>query len=113
MHGCTERRAAVRRAGRAGRRHGVDERRRWPTTSPRSTFTLDQLTQNFAAKGLTQEEIVTLSGAHTIGRAHCTAFSDRLYNFSATGAPDPSLDPAFLAQLQRARPSANGGVCRR
>ncbi|CAL4937349.1 unnamed protein product [Urochloa decumbens] len=81
---------------------------------PAPTFTLDQLTQSFAAKGLTQEEMVTLSGAHTIGRAHCTAFSDRLYNFSgATGVADPTLDPPFLAQLQRACPAAsssNGGV---
>ncbi|CAL4912266.1 unnamed protein product [Urochloa decumbens] len=80
---------------------------------PAPTFNLDQLTQSFAAKGLTQEEMVTLSGAHTIGRAHCTAFSDRLYNFSGTtGVADPTLDPPFLAQLQRACPasSSNGGV---
>ncbi|CAN6302524.1 unnamed protein product [Urochloa humidicola] len=75
---------------------------------PAPTFNLDQLTQSFAAKGLTQEEMVTLSGAHTIGRAHCTAFSDRLYNFSATGVADPTLDPPFLAQLQRACPASNG-----
>ncbi|XP_034576859.1 peroxidase 5 [Setaria viridis] len=78
---------------------------------PAPTFNLDQLTQSFAAKGLTQEEMVTLSGAHTIGRAHCTAFSDRLYNFSATGVADPTLDPPFLAQLQHACPAAgDGGV---
>jgi hypothetical protein len=54
------------------------------------------------------------AGAHTIGRAHCTAFSDRLYNFSATGVADPTLDPPFLAQLQHACPasssSGGGGV---
>ncbi|KAL6589677.1 hypothetical protein ACP70R_050262 [Stipagrostis hirtigluma subsp. patula] len=77
---------------------------------PAPTFTLDQLTQSFAAKGLTQEEMVTLSGAHTIGRAHCTAFSDRLYNFSATGAADPAMDPAFLAQLRRACPAGGDGA---
>ncbi|CAN6296770.1 unnamed protein product [Urochloa humidicola] len=77
---------------------------------PAPTFNLDQLTQSFAAKGLTQEEMVTLSGAHTIGRAQCTAFSDRLYNFSATGVADPTLDPPFLAQLQRSCPASNGGV---
>ena len=31
---------------------------------PAPTFTLDQLTQNFAAKGLTQEEMVMLSGTY-------------------------------------------------
>ncbi|KAJ1299046.1 hypothetical protein BS78_01G501800 [Paspalum vaginatum] len=73
---------------------------------PAPTFDLDQLTQNFAAKGLTQEEMVTLSGAHTIGRSHCTAFSARLYNSSAA---DPSLDAAFLAQLRHACPASSSG----
>lgn len=31
---------------------------------PAPTFTLDQLTRNFAAKGLTQEGMVTLSGTY-------------------------------------------------
>ncbi|XP_006650985.3 peroxidase 5-like [Oryza brachyantha] len=77
---------------------------------PAPTFTLDELTRSFAAKGLTQEEMVTLSGAHTIGRAHCTSFSDRLYNFSAMGAADPSVDPAFLSQLRRACPAGPDGA---
>uniref|UniRef100_J3LJE0 Peroxidase n=1 Tax=Oryza brachyantha TaxID=4533 RepID=J3LJE0_ORYBR len=77
---------------------------------PAPTFTLDELTRSFAAKGLTQEEMVTLSGAHTIGRAHCTSFSDRLYNFSAMGAADPSVAPAFLSQLRRACPAGPDGA---
>ncbi|WVZ55221.1 hypothetical protein U9M48_005911 [Paspalum notatum var. saurae] len=49
------------------------------------------------------------AGAHTIGRAHCTAFSARLYNFSGTGAADPSLelDAAFLARLRHACPASS------
>uniref|UniRef100_A0A0D9VNT8 Peroxidase 1 n=1 Tax=Leersia perrieri TaxID=77586 RepID=A0A0D9VNT8_9ORYZ len=73
---------------------------------PPPTSTLDQLIDSFTAKGLTQEEMVTLSGAHTVGRAHCTSFADRLYNFSATGAADPSIDLRFLSQLRRACPAA-------
>jgi len=39
-------------------------------------------------------------GAHTIGRARCTFFSNRLSNFSGTGAPDTTLDTAMLSDLQ-------------
>lgn len=48
----------------------------------------------------------TPSGGRT---AHCTAFSDRLYNFSATGVADPTLDKPFLAQLQHACPASSSG----
>uniref|UniRef100_I1QCE5 Plant heme peroxidase family profile domain-containing protein n=1 Tax=Oryza glaberrima TaxID=4538 RepID=I1QCE5_ORYGL len=33
---------------------------------------------NFAAKGFTPEELVILSGAYSIGKAHCFSFNDRL-----------------------------------
>ncbi|URD81410.1 Peroxidase, partial [Musa troglodytarum] len=39
-------------------------------------------------------------GSHSIGRAHCTAFARRLYNFNATHPQDPSMDPAFAAYLK-------------
>lgn len=41
------------------------------------------------------------AGAHTFGRAQCRFFSSRLYNFSGTGSPDPSLDSTYLATLQQ------------
>ncbi|CAK9202059.1 unnamed protein product [Sphagnum jensenii] len=60
-----------------------------------------QLTQQFEQRGFTQDEMITLSGAHTIGRAHCNEVIGRLYNFpgSANGI-DPTLDPTYAAQLQ-------------
>lgn len=40
-------------------------------------------------------------GAHTIGRSSCGSIQHRLYNFSGTGKPDPSLDLKYLNFLQR------------
>ncbi|KAL8148481.1 hypothetical protein AgCh_005743 [Apium graveolens] len=71
-------------------------------TSPGDNLT--KLTQAFAKRGLTQEDMVTLSGAHTIGRSHCTSFTYRLYNYNNTGVQDPSLDRAYAAHLQQECP---------
>ncbi|RXI09962.1 hypothetical protein DVH24_031517 [Malus domestica] len=51
--------------------------------------------------------LLSLVRAHTIGRSHCTSFSNRLYNFNATTNQDPSLDPAYAAQLKQQCPQGN------
>nr|CAD1842940.1 unnamed protein product [Ananas comosus var. bracteatus] len=56
--------------------------------------------QKFADKGLTDHDLVTLVGAHTIGRTDCLFFRYRLYNFTATGNADQTINGAFLGQLQ-------------
>jgi peroxidase len=36
----------------------------------------------------------------------CRFFQDQLYNFSGTEQPDPTLDPAYLAELRQRCPAA-------
>ncbi|XP_061373671.1 peroxidase 15-like [Gastrolobium bilobum] len=71
---------------------------------PGPNFNLSALKSAFAVQGLDTNDLVTLSGAHTFGRAHCFLFSDRLYNFSGTGKPDPTLDTTYLQQLRKICP---------
>ena len=46
----------------------------------------------------------TESGAHTFGRAQCSTFNHRLFNFNNTGGPDPSLNSTFLESLRQLCP---------
>ncbi|CAK9211691.1 unnamed protein product [Sphagnum troendelagicum] len=68
---------------------------------PGTTLSAKEMTQQFAQHGLTQDEMVTLAGAHTIGQAHCDQFTNRLYNFpgSPTGI-DPTFHPTYAQHLK-------------
>ncbi|CAH1435040.1 unnamed protein product [Lactuca virosa] len=57
------------------------------------------LTQ-FGTKGLNLNDLVALSGAHTIGISHCTLVARRLYNFTGVGDADPSLDVSYAQTLR-------------
>ncbi|KZV48158.1 Class III peroxidase 70 [Dorcoceras hygrometricum] len=71
---------------------------------PPPFFNRAQLIQNFARKGLSMDEMVTLSGAQSIGISHCSSFSNRIYNFNSTHLVDPSMDPNFARELRRRNP---------
>ncbi|XP_002980450.2 peroxidase P7 [Selaginella moellendorffii] len=75
---------------------------------PPPTSTLSQLISKFQAKGLSVQELVALSGSHTIGQARCTSFKDRLYNFSNTARPDSNFNQGYLKTLQRKCPRSGG-----
>ncbi|KAL1816488.1 hypothetical protein DCAR_0520889 [Daucus carota subsp. sativus] len=74
---------------------------------PPPSLNAEQLVQNFARKGLSLDEMVTLSGAHSIGVSHCSSFTDRLYKFNATHPQDPSLDRKYAASLKRRCPKSS------
>ncbi|KAM7261565.1 hypothetical protein ACFE04_020642 [Oxalis oulophora] len=67
---------------------------------------LDVLKTKFTNVGLNNKtDLVALSGAHTFGRAQCSKFNNRLFNFSSTGAPDPTLNETYLKTLQKLCPT--------
>ncbi|KAF0920385.1 hypothetical protein E2562_034842 [Oryza meyeriana var. granulata] len=67
------------------------------------------LRQKFADQGLTDRDLVTLAGAHTIGQTDCIFFRYRLYNFTATGNAYPTISPSALPQLRALCPPAGDG----
>ncbi|GJN10945.1 hypothetical protein PR202_ga29095 [Eleusine coracana subsp. coracana] len=63
--------------------------------------TAQRLKDMFAAKGLDTVDMVALSGAHSVGRSHCSSFSDRLIAPSNSSSNDTSaMDPAFATKLR-------------
>ncbi|KAL4557239.1 hypothetical protein LXL04_035412 [Taraxacum kok-saghyz] len=93
-----------------GRRDGKISRIANTKALPPATANLTQLTQMFSSHGLTQEEMVTLSGAHTIGRAHCTSFASRLFNFSQSFNQDPNFNALYASKLKQECPNGNSNA---
>jgi peroxidase len=59
-----------------------------------------QLNANFARVGLSPQDVVVLSGAHTFGRVHCTTLDPSLYPTT-----DPLLNAAYAKQLKTECPN--------
>ncbi|KAF7097531.1 hypothetical protein CFC21_099336 [Triticum aestivum] len=55
-------------------------------------------------------DLVALSGGHTFGRVQCQFVTGRLYNFSGTNQPDPSLDATYRAFLSQRCPRNGDGT---
>ncbi|XVE99114.1 hypothetical protein REPUB_Repub03eG0169000 [Reevesia pubescens] len=60
----------------------------------------DAVALNFAHRGLSIEDLVALSGGHTLGFSHYSSFQNRIHNFSATLDVDPTMNPPFVARLR-------------
>lgn len=67
---------------------------------PSPTSNVTGLIDVFDTKGLNFTDLVALSGGHSIGRANCSSFDNRLYN-STTGisTQDSTLDQSFAKNL--------------
>lgn len=77
--------------------------------SPLSNITT--LLSSFESKDLNLTDLVSLSGAHTIGLGHCTSFENRLYN-TTTGDTivDSTLNTTFASTLYSICPVVNDTV---
>ncbi|XP_021737720.1 peroxidase 12-like [Chenopodium quinoa] len=69
-----------------------------PSPSSNTTTILNSL----SSKRFDPTDVVALSGAHTIGRSHCSSFSSRLYP-----KQDGTMDPSFAKNLKVTCPTSN------
>lgn len=60
-----------------------------------------ELIRMFGQRGFTAQEMVALSGAHTLGVARCSSFKSRLSNFDSTHDLDPSMNTQFARTLSK------------
>ncbi|PIA62002.1 hypothetical protein AQUCO_00200176v1 [Aquilegia coerulea] len=60
---------------------------------PLANEDLESLLSKFSAKGFNAEEMVALSGTHTVGQARCVVYRNRIYN-------EANIDPAYATSLQ-------------
>ncbi|BBN10935.1 peroxidase [Marchantia polymorpha subsp. ruderalis] len=94
-----------------GRRDGVRSTDLMADTNlPFPVLNFSGLVANFAAKGFNAREMITLSGAHTIGRSHCNGILPHLYNFTGKDDvtdTDPAMDKEFSVLLKTLCPQGN------
>ncbi|KAK4483832.1 hypothetical protein RD792_011039 [Penstemon davidsonii] len=68
---------------------------------PAPGLNLPALITNFANKGFTANELVALSGSHTIGQARCATFRNRIYN-------DANINATYATTLRANCPRTGG-----
>lgn len=68
---------------------------------PSGTESITDLILYFQSMGLSPVDLVSLQGAHTIGRSSCQAFGQRLSNYQGSNEADPTLNDQYLNYLKR------------
>ncbi|TVU21313.1 hypothetical protein EJB05_30941 [Eragrostis curvula] len=71
---------------------------------PDSTHDVEKLIETFAKKNFTVEELVILTGAHSIGKTHCSSFRGRL------SEPSSQITPAYRDLLNYKCPQGSNPV---
>ncbi|KAM0019091.1 putative peroxidase [Helianthus debilis subsp. tardiflorus] len=75
---------------------------------PPPNSTIQNLVTSFRRQGLNEVDLVSLSGAHTLGMARCTTFKQRLYNQNGNNQPDSTLERSYYHDLKGVCPKTGG-----
>nr|ALY05850.1 peroxidase [Fraxinus mandshurica] len=78
------------------------------TDIPAPNSTIKTLITKFKRQSLDIEDLVALSGGHTIGVARCVTFRQRLYNQNGNNQPDATLEKTYYNGLQKICPKVGG-----
>ncbi|KAL8235075.1 hypothetical protein R6Q59_021175 [Mikania micrantha] len=85
-----------------GRRDGrISTKKSVQHKLPHADFNLDQLKTMFASHGLSQTDMIALSGAHTLGFSHCSQFAKRIHSKAGI---DRTLNRQYALELRQMCP---------
>ncbi|KAK6930982.1 hem peroxidase [Dillenia turbinata] len=90
----------------AGRRDGLISRATdIKGNLPSPNATVSEAFSIFEKKGMTLEEMVVLTGAHSIGVSHCSTIASRLHNNSASHGRVSAMDASYAGYLKSKCPA--------
>ncbi|XP_047323102.1 peroxidase 64-like [Impatiens glandulifera] len=92
-----------------GRKDGRTSKASETSLLPSPTLNISQLQKSFSQRGLSLDDLVALSGGHTLGFSHCSSFKNRIFNFNSTNGIDPSMHPSLAGSLRNICPAKNNG----
>lgn len=87
----------IQKGRKDGRRSKIED----TFNLPPPTFNSSELIKMFGQHGFSTQEMVVLSGAHTLGVARCSSFKNRLSKFDSTHNVDPDIETNFANTLSK------------